>query len=226
MNQIRSLFTIFTILISTGLVYSFPILQEIDYQMKDNGIIFEFNFSSEMPINYASGWYSETEWFYITFLNTAIDSTQFPEIEKSQFVKDFQIDVVGESVQVSLKLSIAPEAQEFYQKSNDAQLYLSLRSKMPLFATVSAPDKKAIQNIPTKFSESDFEIPEQNKAIITMGYILGFSFTIAGTIQEDSKNSVNWKLPVGIGIIAGIYVYDKYFNSSNSISLENLEEDN
>ena len=39
MKQIRSLFTIFAIGISTGLADAFPTLQEIDYKIKENGMI-------------------------------------------------------------------------------------------------------------------------------------------------------------------------------------------
>ena len=55
---------------------------------------------------------------------------------------------------------------------------------------------------------------------------IGISFTVSGILQEDSKSSANWELPTGVGIFLGTYVYDKYFDKQNSISIEKLEEDN
>jgi len=226
MRVIPRLYAIFTISVSIVLSNSFPTLQNIDYVVKENGLVFEFNFSSEVAVNFASGWYSETEWFYITFLNTSIDSTHIPEIEISKYVKDFQIDLIGESIQISLKLSKAPESQEFYKKQDETQVYLSLRSKMPLFTTIRSQQRKEIEIIPTEIEDQEIDILKSDNTIVTMGYVLGITFTIAGIIQEDTKHTVNWELPLGIVIFSGTYIYDKYFNSINKIPLENLEEDN
>ena len=49
---------------------------------------------------------------------------------------------------------------------------------------------------------------------------------MSGILQEDSKSSLNWELPTGIGILLGTFVYDKYFDKQDSISIEKLEEDN
>jgi len=226
MRVIPRLYAIFTISVSIVLSNSFPTLQNIDYVVKENGLVFEFNFSSEVAVNFASGWYSETEWFYITFLNTSIDSTHIPQIEISKYVKDFQIDLIGESIQISLKLSKAPESQEFYKKQDETQVYLSLRSKMPLFTTIRSQQRKEIKIIPTEIEDQEIDIFKSDNTIVTMGYVLGITFTIAGIIQEDTKHTVNWELPLGIVIFSGTYIYDKYFNSINKIPLENLEEDN
>lgn len=226
MKLIPKIYAIFTISISIVLSNSFPTLQHVDYEVKENGLVFEFNFSSEVAVSFASGWYSETEWFYITFLNTSIDSTYIPDIEKSNYVKDFQIDIIGESIQISLKLSKAPESQEFYKKLDETKLYLSLRSTMPLFTTISPLQIKEIQIIPTEIEEPEIDILKRDNTIVTLGYVLGITFTIAGIIQEDTKHTINWELPLGIGIFSGTYIYDKYFNSIKKIPLENLEEDN
>ena len=202
------------------------ILQNIDFQVKENGLIIEFDFSSDMSLEHASGWYAQTEWFYVTFLNTTIDSTIVPSIQKPKVIKDIQFDQAGESVQLSIKLSVPPENHEFFQRSDTKQLFLSLRSSMPIISMADSTIKQEIQILASEITKPELSIPEEDNNIKVIGYFIGVSFTVSGILQEDSKSSANWELPTGIGIFLGTYVYDKYFDKQNIISIEKLEEDN
>lgn len=202
------------------------ILRDIDFQIKENGLILEFSFSSDISLNHASGWYAQTGWFYVTFLNTSVDSSNLPPLNKSELIRDIQFDQVGESVQLSLKLSNPPENHEFFQRSDTKQLFLSLRSPMTIIYKTESIVKKEIQISTAEVPKLELFIPEKDKTFSKIGYILGTSFTIAGVLQEDSESSMNWELPAGIGILFGTYVYDKYFDKQDGISSEKLEEDN
>ena len=80
----------YIIILITGFVIGqpdqLPILNDIDFQIKENGLLIEFSFSSDIPLNHASGWYAQTGWFYVTLLNTTIDSSTVPSIQISELV--------------------------------------------------------------------------------------------------------------------------------------------
>mgnify|MGYP001335793122 CR=1 FL=1 len=111
------------------------------------------------------------------------------------------------------------------QRSDTKQLFLSLRSPLPIISNVDSITKQEIQISAYEIRKPELFIPEQDKSIKTFGYVLGISFTVAGIIQENSKTSVNWELPAGIMIFLGTYVYDKYFDKQKNNSIEHLEED-
>ncbi len=218
------------LILITGFLIGQPVqrsvLQDMDFQVKDNGLVLEFGFSTDISLNNASGWYAQTGWFYVTFLNTSVDSSNLPSLNKTELIREIQFDQIGESVQLSLKLSNPPENHEFFQRSDMKQLFLSLRSPMPIIVHTDSTVKQEIQIATTEVPKPELFIPEKDKTISKIGYVLGTSFTIAGVLQEDSKSSMNWELPAGIGILFGTYVYDKYFDNHNEISSERLEEDN
>ena len=220
----------YIIILITGFVIGqpdqLPILNDIDFQIKENGLLIEFSFSSDIPLNHASGWYAQTGWFYVTLLNTTIDSSTVPSIQISELVKDIQFDQIGESVQVSFKLSMTPENHEFFQRLDTKRLFLSLRSPVRTISFADSTAKQEILISAAEVTKHELFIPEQDKSIKVIGYVLGVSFTVAGILQENSKSSANWELPAGIGIFLGTYVYDKYFDKQNNISIEQLEEDN
>ena len=220
----------YIIILITGFVIGqadqLSILRDIDFQIKENGLVIEFGFSSDIHLDHASGWYAQTEWFYITFLNTTIDSSIVSSIQIPKFVKDIQFDQLSESVQLSLKLSVPPENHEFFQRSDTKHLFLSLRSPMPIIYKADPTANQEIQISTADVTEPELFIPEKDKRITVIGYFIGISFTVAGILQEDSNGSVNWELPAGTGIILGTYVFDKYFDKQNSISIEKLEVDN
>ena len=226
MMQIKYCIIILTIGLALGQPGQLSILQNIDFQVKENGLIIEFDFSSDISLGHASGWYAQTEWFYITILNTTIDTSIVPLIEISEFIKDIQFDQVGESIQLSIKLSVPPENHEFFQRSDKKQLFLSLRSSMPIISKADSTTKQEIQILASEITKPELSIPEQDNNIKLIGYFIGISFTVSGILQEDSKSSTNWELPTGIGIFLGTYVYDKYFDKQNIISIDKLEEEN
>ena len=226
MMQIKYCIILLMIGLALGQPGQLSILQNIDFQVKENGLIIEFDFSSDISLGHVSGWYAQTEWFYVTILNTTIDSTIVPSIEKSEFIKDIQFDQMGESIQLSIKLSVPPVNHEFFQRLDTKQLFLSLRSSMPIISKADSTTKQEIQILTSEITKPELSIPEEDNNIKLIGYFIGISFTVSGILQEDSKSSTNWELPTGIGIFLGTYVYDKYFDKQNIISIEKLEEDN
>ena len=220
----------YILILITGIALGQPnqpsILQNIKFNEKENGLIIEFDFSSDISLAHASGWYSQTEWFYVTILNTTIDSTIIPSLERPQFIKNIQFDQVGESVQLSIKISVPPENHEFFQKSETNKLFLTLRSSMPTITKADSTTKQEIQLSSIIGKKSKLFFPKKDNNIKVIGYFIGVAFTVSGILQEDSKSSLNWELPTGIGILLGTLVYDKYFDKQDSITIEKLEEDN
>ena len=198
-------------------------LQNIDISIKENGFIIKFEFSSNILLGYASGWYAHTEWFYVTFLNTSIDSTRGPLIKKTQYINDIQFDQVGESIQISIKISVPPDNHEFYQKKDKKHIFLSLRSPIQFIPKSNPITKQEIQLSVSEETKPELFFSEQDNKIKVIGYFIGISFTVSGILQEDSKSSENWELPTGISIFLGTYIYDKYFIKKKNISLEKLE---
>ena len=224
--QIKYCILIIAMGLSLGKSDQLSILQNIEFKVKENGLIIEFEFSSDISLNRVSGWYAQTEWFYVTFLNTIVDSVKGPLMENSEFIKDIQIDQMGESLQLSIKLSIPPKNHEFFQRSGTRQIFLTLRSPMQIISKVDSITKQEIQISASEVTKPKLFIPEQHNKIKVIGYFIGVSFTVSGILQEDSKSKINWALPTGIGIFLGTYVYDNYFDNQNSVSIEKLEENN
>jgi hypothetical protein len=97
---------------------------------------------------------------------------------------------------------------------------------MPIISKADSTTKQEIKILASEITKPELSIPEQDNNIKVIGYFIGVSFTVSGILQEDSKSSANWELPTGIGIFLGTYVYDKYFDKQNIISIEKLEEEN
>lgn len=133
---------------------------------------------------------------------------------------------MGESVQLSIKISVPPENHEFFQKSEMNKLFLTLRISMPTITMADSTTKQEIQLSAIKEKKSKLFFPKKDNNIKVIGYFIGVAFTVSGILQEDSKSSLNWELPTGIGILLGTLVYDKYFDKQDSIFIEKLEEDN
>ena len=223
MNKLKS----FYFLLIYGTLFSatpeLSTITHIDVLFKDNGIICELNFSSTVNYNHASGWYSQTGWFYITILNTTLDSLALPMIPKSKYIHDTQFDKIGESIQISLKLTIKPDNYEFYQKSNMKQLFLSIRTPItPLVTHTSKNAKTNIDDIDSEIlSEPSFiTIKKEHNPIVSSGYVLGISLSISGIVQEGKDNNNSWELPVGIGFIIITYLWDNYFYNSEPLSID------
>lgn len=225
MMRIKLYITILIIGLALGKEDQPAVLHNIDISVKENGLIVEFKFSSNILLEYASGWYAHTEWFYVTVLNTSIDSTMAPLIKKTQYINDIQFDQIGESIQISLKLSVPPDNHEFYQRTDKKQIFLLLRSPIQHISKLDPITKQEIQISEVEVTKPELFLSEKDNKIKEMGYFMGVSFTVSGIIQEDSKTSVNWELPAGIMIFLGTYVYDKYFDKQKNNSIEQLEED-
>lgn len=226
MMRIKIYITILIIGLALGKEDQPAVLHNIDISAKENGLIVEFEFSSNILIDYASGWYAHTEWFYVTVLNTSIDSTMDPYIKKTPYINDIQFDQVGESIQISLKLSVPPDNHEFYQRTDKKQIFLLLRSPIKLISKSDPITDQENQISAAKVTKPKLFFSEEDNKIQLMGYFIGISFTISGILQEDSKSSGNWELPTGVAIFLGTYVYDKYFVKQKIFSIEELEENN
>ena len=226
MMRIKLYITILIIGLALGKEDQPAVLHNIHISAKENGLIVEFKFSSNILLEYASGWYSHTEWFYVTVLNTSIDSTMAPLIKKTQYINDIQFDQVGESIQISLKLSVPPDNHEFYQRKDKKRIFLLLRSPIQSISKSHPITEQEIQISEAKVKKTELFFSEKDNKIQVMGYFIGISFTISGILQEDSKWSGNWELPTGVAIFLGTYVYDKYFVKKKSFSIEKLEENN
>ena len=199
-------------------------LTKIDFKVKENGLVMKLDFSEDMLLNKASGWYAPTGWFYITLLNCTMDSSKITMSEIPKLIQDIQFDPVGESVQISLKLKEKPMDFEFFQKGILHHLFLSTRSKTHQLV-INKPNQKIDIHIdPNEVNPTTHIFTQSDTKFKTAGYILGVSFLVAGVVQEDANTSANLELLTGIGILAGTFIWDKYYSTYSKNLVMTIEQ--
>ena len=71
-------------------------------------------------------------------------------------------------------------------------------------------------DVSTTSDEEIVEIPDRYKRIRSALYLTGASLTIAGAaIEVNREEGFSWEIPIGISIMAGTFIYDKYLHKSN-----------
>jgi hypothetical protein len=133
---------------------------------------------------------------------------------------EIQVDNSEESTQLALKIDQIIESFEFYESKSPPELLVSLRFPLTEIAGVLEVEKdkmKTGETITTTNEEltanTGILLPDHYKRIKTALYITGASLTIAGAAIEANKSEgFTWEIPTGLVMIAGTFIYDKYFH--------------
>lgn len=195
------------------------VITHLDVESKKNGAFLKIH--TTMPINpqFVSGWTAEGGWFYITILGAISDSVRVMNSKFASPVQELQVDNSEESTQLAFKIDQNIEDFEFYESKSPPELLVSLRFPLTEIAGVLKVEKDKMESAETVTTTNEeltadagVLLPDHYKRIKTALYVTGVSLTIAGAAIEANKSEgFTWEIPTGLVMIAGTFIYDKYF---------------
>ena len=196
------------------------IITHINIDNKKNGAFVKLFTTAPVEQKHITGWTADDGWFYITVLNAIADSGRVASSEIKYPVSQIQVNNADESAQIALKIDETIENFEFYQSKSPPEILLSLRFPVNEIASVLEQERENMGSaVSITTEEGQFEtdtgvlIPDQYKRIRAALYLSGASLTIAGAALESSKSEgFSWEIPTGLAMIAGTFIYDKYFH--------------
>lgn len=196
------------------------IITHLNIENKKNGAFVKLFTTSPVDPKHITGWNGEDGWFYITVLDAIADSSRVVNSEIIYPVSQIQVDNAEESAQIALKIEQTIDKFEFYQSKSPPEILLSLRFPINDVVAVLEQERDNMESIESVTAEElqmeadeGVRIPDQYKRIRAALYLTGASLTIAGAALESSKTEkFSWEIPMGLAIIAGTFIYDKYFH--------------
>jgi len=179
-------------------------IQDISVSTKKNGVFIKIRSDNPLEPTQVTGWFNEsTSWYYMTLHQTDGDTAQLEMASLAYPVKRIECVRAGESLQVGFRMATPVEQFEFYHSDNPPELLASLRFPLAdVFASIEQ-EKPPISPFPT---QPTIQRPIWIKAV----YFIGAGLTGAGFLAGDTQKG--WEVPVGMGLIAGAYVYDNFIN--------------
>lgn len=196
------------------------IITHLNIENKKNGAYVKIFTTSPVNPKHITGWNGDDGWFYITVLGAIADSGRVVNSEIKYPVSQIQVFNAEESAQLALKIDATIENFEFYQSKSPPEILVSLRFPINEIATVLEQERENMESVEYVTTidgkiETDerVPIPDQYKRIRAALYLSGASLTIAGAALQSSKSEkFSWEIPAGLAIIAGTFIYDKYFH--------------
>ncbi len=196
------------------------IITHLNIENKKNGAFVKIFTTSPVDPKHITGWTGDDGWFYITILGAIADSGRVVNSEIKYPVSQIQVDNAEESAQIALKVDKTIENFEFYQSKSPPEILVSLRFPINEIATVLEQERENMESVEYVTTidgkiETDrgVQIPDQYKRIRASLYLSGASLTIAGAaLQSNKSEKFSWEIPAGLAIIAGTFIYDKYFH--------------
>lgn len=196
------------------------IITHLNIDNKKNGAFVKLFATSPVDQKHITGWTGDNGWFYITVMNAIADSSRVVNSEIKYPVSEIQVNNTEESTQISLKIKKTIENFEFYQSKSPPEILVSLRFPIYEVAAVLEQERETMasaESITTEQGQietyTEVPIPDQYKRIRAALYLSGASLTIAGAALESSKSEgFSWEIPTGLALIAGTFIYDKYFH--------------
>lgn len=172
---------------------------------KKNGIFIRIHSDRFIEPARVTGWQNR-EWFYMTIHQAQADTALLEASTRSRGVKSVDCSLVGESVQLGFKLANPIEQFEFYFTEDTPEILASLRFPLAEVLASIEPKIKSAQAIKR---EQTFENPRY-RAVIRALYFMGSGLTTGGFLAREKNKG--WEISVGLGLIAGAYIYDNFIH--------------
>ena len=196
------------------------IITHLNIENKRNGAFVKIFTTSLVDPKHITGWNADDGWFYITVLGAIADSGRVVDSEIKYPVSQIQVFNADESAQIALKVNKTIENFEFYQSKSPPEILVSLRFPINDIADVLEQERKNMGSVESVTivggqieTDRGVPIPVQYKRIRASLYLTGASLTIAGAaLQSNKSEKFSWEIPAGLAIIAGTFIYDKYFH--------------
>lgn len=196
------------------------IITHLNIENKKNGAFVKLFTTAPVDQKHITGWDGGDGWFYITIMDAIADSGRVVNSEIKHPVSEIQVNNTDESTQIAIKIKKTIENFEFYQSKSPPEILLSLRFPIYEIAAVLEQERENMGSAETVTmyegkieTDMGIAIPDQYKRIRAALYLSGASLTIAGTALESTgSEKFSWEIPTGLAIIAGTFIYDKYFH--------------
>ncbi len=187
------------------------VIRDLSIESKKNGAYLRFSTSGTIQIRNTSGWIRKGNYFYLTVMNAQADSTQIMTTGMMSPVKKLELTHVGESTQFAFELDQVVESFDLYQSDNPPELLVSLRFPITEVIATLQNEKEQSRPVISQTGPRLASVGGSNYGKIRNAlYLTGASLTVAGIISQDNQSGTSWEFPIGMGILVGTYVYDKY----------------
>ena len=177
-------------------------------EQKVNGTVITIEKRGKIERNQVSAWTSETGWFYMTLINTSIDTIREWPFVKTGFVTEFQAHQMPESVQLNFRLSKSVESYEIVVPDSQGAIVTVLR--LPLSETFDAINKlKSVagEEVSVGGPESVLSLKERVPYILM---VVGAGMVAGGLLRSESVEFI-----VGTVFLVGGYLYIKSGDPEN-----------
>ena len=176
----------------------------VSLDTKKNGLFIRIHTDKAIPPAQVTGWQNESNgWFYTTIHLATADPASINKTNYAFPVSQIDCSLLGESVQLGFKLAVPIEQFEFYHSDNPPEILASLRfPREDVFAAFEPSNEKEVTE-----KSSHFENP-RHRALIRGLYFAGGGLTGAGFLAGEKRNG--WEISVGMALIAGAYILDKF----------------
>jgi len=178
-------------------------ITDLKVEVKKNGIFLKIRSDKPIPENTVTGWYSNNGWFYVTIMNTSIDTNLVKRIIYPAPIRTITFHNSAESVQISLAVPII-ETHEFLWPGNPRELVISLRFPIKTIKPVFAEANLSNENNANLATELNYS------RMRTAALLIGVSLSVSGIVDSDGQDSIGWELPTGLGLLIATYLYDRY----------------
>ncbi len=196
------------------------IITHLNIDNKKNGTFIKIFTTSSIDPKHITGWNADDGWFYITILGAIADSGRVVNSELKYPISQIQAVNTEESTQIALKVDKTIDKFEFYQSKSPPEILVSLRFPVNEIASILEQERENMGSAESFTieegqiaTETEVAIPDQYKRIRAALYLSGASLTIAGAaLQSNKSENLSLEIPAGLAIIAGTFIYDKYFH--------------
>ncbi|MCH7613854.1 MAG: hypothetical protein IIB45_10915 [Candidatus Marinimicrobia bacterium] len=178
-------------------------IQDLDIDIKQNGLFLTLHASEPLNREFITGWLNE-DWFYITIHNAIGDSIQLSSTHFSYPVLEVQNSSTAESIQLAIRIKEHIEHFEFYFSNNDRTVLAALY--YPAETVLAMIDEADDEHYQSKLA--------LRNRLINVSYFAGAALSISGILSGDGSSSNNIELSLGLIILILTYLIDNFLDKT------------
>ncbi|MEE8335551.1 MAG: hypothetical protein V3S48_03855 [Candidatus Neomarinimicrobiota bacterium] len=179
-------------------------ITDLSFETKTNGVYIRVHADQDINPDWVTGWQNGDR-FYITIHHARGDTAHIKSLKTGPYIKSISSTHVGQSLQLTFKLTRTVDQYEFFFRENPSELFVSLRFPVSdLVASLKSENKH--RNNGRDINSIDTSASPFIKAL----YFFGAGLVAAGYFAKD--NNRNWEITAGMGVIAAAYVYNQFIN--------------
>lgn len=194
---------VLAVFISIQLFGQAPVrITNLSFETKTNGVYIRVHADQDINPDWVTGWQNGDR-FYITIHHAGGDTANLESVKTGPHIRSISSTHVGQSLQLTFKLTRTIEQYEFFFTENPSELFVSLRFPVSdLLASLKSENNNWNNN------RGKNSMNKQRSPLIKAFYLFGAVLVAAGYISKE--NNRGWEIPAGMGVIAGTYVYNQF----------------